>query len=237
MWFAKRANSGNGLPGWRRPARSSRPADYSVADRRGPRPYNGEDAHGILQLRLDEPEIFPHGFRERSPPFPRGRNPRRSAEIRPSLELAIDRLASGQGPHARGEFLSRLPIHAVADAHRDPVETAEHIEFRHREAHEAVHADRHPEHDEIEPPDPSRPSGRRAVFASAPFAQMLGGGPVDFGRKRSRPDAGSECLRDADDVAQELRPHSRAHRGRPGHAYARRAERIDPVVDAEVRAF
>src|SRR6058998_3464507 len=187
----------NGLPGWRRPARSSRPADYSVSDRRGPRPSHGDDPHGNLQLRLDEPEIFPHGFRESSPPFPCGRNPRRSAEIRPSLELAIDGLASGQGPHARGEFLDRLSIHAVADTHRDPVEPAEHVEFRHREAHEAVHADRHPKHHEIEPPDPPRPSGRRAIFASAPFPQMLGDGPVDFGRKRSRPDARGEGLRDA----------------------------------------
>src|SRR5437867_10086544 len=165
MWFAKRANSGNGLPGWRRPARSSRPADDSVADRSGPRPSHGDDAHGNLQMRLDEPEIFPHGFRESSPPFPCGRNPRRSAEVRPSLELAIDGLASGECPHARGEFLDRLSIHAVADTHRAPVEPAEHVELRHRQAHDAMYADGRPAHDDDGAPAPSSASGPLAVLA------------------------------------------------------------------------
>src|SRR5439155_1355020 len=126
-----------------------------------------------------------------------------------SFELAVDGFASGQHPHARGEFFDGFPVEPVAHTNRDPIEPAEHVQFRDREAHESVHSHGHPQHDEIEPADPPRPSRRRPVFAATPFAQIFRGGPFDFRRKRSGADARGEGLRDADDVRQELRSHSR----------------------------
>src|SRR6266516_1572228 len=83
----------------------------------------------------------------------------------------------------------------------------------------------------------SRPSGRRAVFAAAAFAEVLGDRALEFRREGSRADAGRERLRDPEDVREELWPHARADRGGSRHAVARRAERVDAMVDAEVRAL
>src|SRR3989442_1239180 len=209
----------------------------SVTDRRGPRSTDRNDSDGNLELRLDEFEILPHRFRQRSLPFLRGRDPVGFGEVRPAFELAVDRFASRQNAHARGEFFDGFPVEPIAHTHWDPIEAPEHIEFRDREAHESVHPHGHPEHPEIEPAAPPRPSRRRSVFASAPLAQIFRGRPFDFRGKRSGADARGEGLRDADDVGQELRSHPRADRCGPGNTIARCPERIDPVVDAEVRAL
>src|SRR5438552_4950663 len=150
-----------------------------MTDRCGPRSSDGDDPDGNLELRLDESKILPHGLRERSLPLLRGGDPVGLGEIRPALELAVDWLAGGQHPHARGEFSNGLPVVAIAHAHWNPVEPAEHIELRHRKTREPVYAHRHPEHDEIEPANPPWAPSRRPVFASATFPQVFRGGPFD----------------------------------------------------------
>src|SRR3989442_281608 len=166
----------------------------SVTDRRGPRSTDRNDSDGNLELRFDEFEIRPHRFRQRSLPFLRGRDPVGFGEVRPAFELAVDRFASRQNAHARGEFFDGFPVEPIAHTHWDPIEAPEHIEFRDREAHESVHPHGHPEHHEIEPADPPRPSRRRSVFASAPLAQIFRGRPFDFRGKRSGAD--SRAVRD-----------------------------------------
>src|SRR3990172_8552851 len=54
--------------------------------------------------------------------------------------------------------------------------------------------------------------------------------------ERPRPDAGRERLHDADDLVQPLRSDAGADRGRGRDAVRARAVRVDPVVDAQVRA-
>src|SRR2546428_11745672 len=127
-----------------------------MTDGRSPRPSDGDDPDGNLELRLHESEILPDRFRERSLPLLRGGDPVGLGEIRPALELAVDRLACGQHAHARGEFSDGLPVVAIAHAHPDPVAPAQHIALRHPETREPVDAYRHPEHDEVEPADPPR---------------------------------------------------------------------------------
>src|SRR5437879_13742681 len=114
--------------------------------------------------------MLPHRLRERTFPLLSGGDPLGFGEIRPAFELAVNGFAPRQHAHARGEFLDRFSIGTIAHTHRDPVEPAKHIEFRHRQAYETVHAHGHPEHHETEPTAAPRPSAPRAVFASAPFA-------------------------------------------------------------------
>src|SRR5205807_6875904 len=123
---------------------------------------------------------------------------------------------------------------AVPGAHTDPVEASEHVELRHREAREAVHADRHPKHDEVEPPDPSRTSSRRPVFATASFPQVFRDRPFQLGWERARTDPRGERLRDSDDVREVLRPDAGSDGGGSRDAVARGSVRIDSVVYAEV---
>src|SRR5437870_1939511 len=96
---------------------------------------------------------------ERPPPAACDSDPLVLREIRPPFELTVHGPALGEDPHARGELLDHAAVVTVPGAHTDPVEASEHVEFRHREAREAIHTDRHPKHDEVEPPNPSRTSG------------------------------------------------------------------------------
>src|SRR5712691_6890663 len=114
-----------------------------MPDRCGPRPSDRDDPDGNLEPRLDESKIPPYGLGERSLPLLRRGDPVGLAEIPPALELAVDRLTCSQDAHAGREFSDGLPVVAIADAHRDPVEPAEHIELRHRETREPVDAHRH----------------------------------------------------------------------------------------------
>src|SRR5205807_7206131 len=101
------------------------------------------------------------GLWERPSPAARDSDPLVLREIAPPFELAVHGPALGEDPHARREVLDHAAVVAVPGAHPDPVDAAEHVEPRYREAREDVNADRHPKHDQVEPPDPSRTSGRR----------------------------------------------------------------------------
>src|SRR2546426_4482664 len=149
----------------------------SVTDRRGPRSTDRNDSDGNLELRLDEFEILPHRFRQRSLPFLRGRDPVGFGEVRPAFELAVDRFASRQNAHARGEFFDGFPVEPIAHTHWDPIEAPDPTKFRNPKPHEPVTPNANPEHPEIEPPAPPRPPRRRSEFPPPPPPRNFPGEP------------------------------------------------------------
>src|SRR5882762_5190666 len=59
-----------------------------------------------------------------------------------------------------------LAIEPVSYAHRYLSKRVEHVELRHRQPRQAIHANGIPDNDRIEPSTPSRPPRRRPKFAS-----------------------------------------------------------------------
>src|SRR3989440_12273328 len=184
MRAMRRADREHGLPGMRAAGakRDGRGGGFggtaplksrSSAHRRRPRPADGQDANGHLELRFDEGDVPLRGLRKGAPSPARDPDPLLFREIRPPLEFAIHGPAFREDPHACGELLEDAAVVAVPDARPDAGEAPEHIEFFHREAREAVDSGGHAEHYQIEPAHPSRAACRPPALSPAPLPAVF----------------------------------------------------------------
>src|SRR4051812_18094889 len=162
---------------------------------------------------------------------------RRADVLAPPRQLGV--LADGVVKHRLvvGERVEgRVLLAAVARAHLDRREAAEHVELRDDERSHRVDARRVLQRDQIEPSGAPRAAGRRPELAAA-LADLDPDLVVELGRERARADARRVRLRDAPHLVDVAWTDAGADARRTRDRVRRGHERIRAVVDVEQRAL
>src|SRR4029079_5186482 len=147
----------------------------------------------------------------------------------PPGELVIDGGRARERRGARRPGVYAPTVDLVRHADPQPLDAGEDVELVEHDRGDAVDRYRVPQRDGVEPADPARSPGDRAVFITA-FGDAVADPVEQLGRIGTRAHTGRIRLHDADDLVDLERPDAAARARATGDRVRRGDERIAAMV-------